>query len=123
MSENQTYSPSPSPLIFAGKVNGTPVFNATGDRIGHIEDIAIDKASGQVAYAILAVGGFLGAGTRRYPLPWRVLTYDTSRNSYVTSIDKERLDQAPSFEMADLADVGDSDEHQQSWADHWGPFI
>jgi len=123
MSESQTYSQSPSPLIFAGKVNGTPVLNATGERIGHIEDIAIDKATGQVAYAILEMGGFLGAGARRYPVPWRILTYDTSRNGYVAPIDKKQLSEAPSFEMSDLGDVGDFDEQQTGWAAHWGPFI
>jgi len=112
-----------SALIFASKVNGTPVFNANGDRVGHVEDIAIGKTTGQVAYAVLAAGGFLGAGGRRYPVPWRMLTYDPARNGYVAAIDKEQLREAPSYDMAELGDLGDSDEQQKSWADHWGPFI
>lgn len=123
MSQSHTFSLSPSPLIFAGKVNGAPVFNPAGQRIGHVEDIAIDKVTGQVAYAILAVGGFLGAGSRRYPVPWRMLSYDTARSGYVAAVDKDRLAEAPSFEMSDLGDVGESDQHQKSWAAHWGPFI
>lgn len=30
----------------------------------------IDKATGQVAYAILGFGGFFGIGTNLLPLPW-----------------------------------------------------
>lgn len=118
-----TAAETPSPLIFSSKVNGTPVFSVAGDRIGHVEDVAIGKTTGQVAYAVLAFGGFLGAGEKRYPIPWRMLTYDLTRGGYVVAIDKSQLHEAPSFELAELADVGDAQDEQKSWADHWGPFI
>jgi hypothetical protein len=38
----------------------------------------IEKISGQVAYAVLQFGGFLGIGSDYYPIPWDSLTYDTS---------------------------------------------
>ncbi len=113
-------SASSSPLIFASKVNGAPVFNTSGERVGHIQDVAIGKMSGQVAYAVLSSGGFLGAGERRYPVPWRILTFDPTRNGYIAAIDKEQLKTAPSYAMDDLGDVG---EQQESWLEHWGPFI
>ncbi len=54
-----------STLIAANKAEGTDVFNAGGDRV----DLMIDKQSGQVAYAIMAFGGFLGVGNSYHPLP------------------------------------------------------
>jgi hypothetical protein len=36
----------------------------------------VDKISGQVAYAVMSFGGFLGIGESYHPLPWRVLKYD-----------------------------------------------
>ena len=63
-------------LISAEKVQGTPVYNAQGEKLGTIEDVMIDKITGKVAYAILSMGGFLGIGERHHPLPWNVLTYD-----------------------------------------------
>ena len=42
----------------------------------------IDKRSGQVRYAVLEFGGFLGMGTDRYPLPWNMLKYDTAKDGY-----------------------------------------
>ncbi|HVY35418.1 MAG TPA: PRC-barrel domain-containing protein [Caulobacteraceae bacterium] len=122
MSQHPAEFPS-SPLIFAGKVCGTPVFDESGERVGHIQDIALSKANGQVAYAILTFGGVLGVGERHYPIPWRSLTYDTARNAYTAALDKRDLKEAPSFALDELADVGDSDERQKSWAEHWGPFI
>jgi hypothetical protein len=31
----------------------------------------IDKYTGQVAYAVMSFGGFLGIGESYHPLPWR----------------------------------------------------
>ena len=101
---------APQALIFSSRVNNTPVINADGDRIGHIEDVAIDKRTGQVAYAVLSFGGFLGMGEKYHPLPWPLLIYDVERNAYVVSLDKDQLKAAPSYTLEELADLGDSDE-------------
>src|SRR5258706_9363369 len=36
----------------------------------------IDKRSGEVAYAVMSFGGFLGMGQSYHPLPWNVLEYN-----------------------------------------------
>ena len=59
-----------STLIAADKVQGTDVFSNGGDRLGSVHDLMIDKQTGQVAYAILSFGGFLGVGSSYHPLPW-----------------------------------------------------
>ena len=58
-------------LIAASKVNGTNVYNGQGDSLGSIYDVMIDKSSGEVAYAVMSFGGFLGSGrsTARCPGP------------------------------------------------------
>jgi hypothetical protein len=57
-------------LIGSDKVEGTYVYDAKGENIGSIERVMIDKRSGQVAYAVLQFGGFLGIGSDYYPIPW-----------------------------------------------------
>ena len=47
-------------LISAEKVEGTPVENPSGESLGHINDIMIDKISGHVGYAVLKYGSFTG---------------------------------------------------------------
>ena len=41
-------------LILSSRVNGTAVFQATGERIGHVDDLSIEKRSGRVIYAIMS---------------------------------------------------------------------
>ena len=93
---NET-SVMPSDVISSDKVEGTSVYNEAGDKLGSIDDLMIDKRSGQVRYAVLEFGGFLGMGTDRYPLPWNALKYDTSREGYVVPLDKARLEGAPRY--------------------------
>jgi hypothetical protein len=84
-------------LIASNKVEGTTVYNRKGEHLGEVYNFMVDKYSGQVAYAVMSFGGFLGIGESYHPLPWRVLDYDTSLGGYVVDLDKEKLRGAPSF--------------------------
>ena len=90
-----------SDVICSDKVEGTAVYNAAGNKLGSIDDLMIDKRSGQVRYAVLEFGGFLGMGTDRYPLPWNMLKYDTTLEGYVVPLDKATLEQAPRYSETD----------------------
>lgn len=96
-------STTTSDVIGSDKVEGTAVYNNAGEKLGSVDNLMIDKRSGQVRYAVLEFGGFLGIGTDRYPLPWSMLKYDTSRDGYVVPIDKSRLDDAPRYPHTDTS--------------------
>jgi hypothetical protein len=64
----------------------------------------IDKRSGQVAYAVMSFGGFLGMGESYHPLPWNVLDYDERQGGYVVDLNKERLQNAPHYGANDMPD-------------------
>ena len=86
-------------LISSSKVEGTVVYNRQGERLGTISNFMVNKRSGQVVYAVMSFGGFLGLGQRCHPLPWKVLTYDTGMGGYVIDLDKDTLRNAPSYAM------------------------
>ena len=110
-------------LITAHRVTDTPVFNLEGKRIGRIEDLSIDKTSGQVRYALLSFGGFLGIGERYHPLPWSVLDYDTEKNGYVLPLNKAQLENAPSYEKSELEAFGDGDQsYRDSLYAYYGAY-
>ncbi|MPR11611.1 PRC-barrel domain-containing protein [Microvirga tunisiensis] len=84
-------------LIASSKVEGTPVFNQSGEQLGSVYNFMVDKISGQVAYVVMSFGGFLGIGESYHPLPWRALTYDPRLGGYVVDIDRDRLVDAPQY--------------------------
>jgi sporulation protein YlmC with PRC-barrel domain len=94
-------------VISSDRVEGTTVYNTGGDKLGTIDDLMIDKQSGQVRYAVLEFGGFLGIGTDRYPIPWSMLKYDTAQDGYVIPLDKAALDGAPRYADASVPDYDD----------------
>ena len=89
-------------VISSDRVEGAHVYNTAGDKLGSIDDLMIDKRSGQVRFAVLEFGGFLGMGTDRYPLPWSMLKYDTDKEGYVVPLDKTKLEGAPRYQEDDI---------------------
>jgi hypothetical protein len=85
-------------LIGSDKVDGTAVYGADDQKIGSVQRVMIDKASGKVAYAVVSFGGFLGMGEDYYPLPWPNLKYDGSVGGYRVGITEDQLKGAPRFD-------------------------
>jgi sporulation protein YlmC with PRC-barrel domain len=89
-----------SSLIASNMVEGTSVYNKDGEKIGKILNFMVNKHSGQVEYAVMSFGGFLGMGEDHYPLPWKKLKYVVAHHGFVVDISKEKLEKAPKHERA-----------------------
>ena len=107
-------------LIGARKVEGTAVYNGRGDRLGDIYDVMIEKRNGQVAYAVMSFGGFLGIGEKYHPLPWKVLTYDEGLGGYVVDLTEDQLRGAPAYTEDELATFGTTADYQNRVSDYYG---
>ena len=111
-----------SDLIASNKVEGTAVYNPNGDRLGTVYNFMVNKRSGQVAYAVMSFGGFLGMGESYHPLPWKMLTYDTSKGGYVVDISRDRLQGSPSYTSSETADWSDP-TYGRRVSDYWGGTV
>ncbi len=97
--------------ILASKVKGTVVYNETGEKIGHVEDVVLDKTSDRIMFVALGFGGALGLGEKFYPVPWEVLDFNTEKDGYIVPLSKSELEAAPAYELDELArDDGDFDD-------------
>ncbi|HEY2445568.1 MAG TPA: PRC-barrel domain-containing protein [Rhizomicrobium sp.] len=88
--------------ILASKVKGTAVYNPSGEKIGEVEDVVLDKKSDHILFAALGFGGVLGIGEKFYPVPWSMLDYDSNRGGYIVPMSKDVLEKAPAYELNDL---------------------
>lgn len=95
-------------LIAADKVEGTNVYDPNGNKLGSIDTLMINKSSGQVSYAVLSFGGFLGMGESHYPLPWQQLRYDTRHDGYMVSMTEDQLKGAPRYDTSESVDWADT---------------
>jgi len=88
--------------IRASKVKGTSVYSANGDKIGHVEDVILDKHSNTILFAALGFGGVLGMGEKYAPVPWSVLDYSEDKGGYVIPMSEEEIKQSPAYDLKDL---------------------
>lgn len=84
-------------LCQSNKADAMTVTTRDGDKLGHIHAFMINKRSGHAVYAILTIGGFLGMGKAYYPLPFRLLAFEATSDSYVVTIDRRVLEGGPSW--------------------------
>jgi sporulation protein YlmC with PRC-barrel domain len=91
-----------SRLISAEKVEGTSVYDTSGESVGTIKNVMIDKVSGQVVYATMASGGVLGIGSDYYALPWNVLKYNTNLGGYEIDVGRDKLQGAPAASESEV---------------------
>jgi hypothetical protein len=115
----------PRSLIASDRVIGTDVRRPDGSKVGRIERLMLDKATGRVAYAVMSFGGFLGMGEAFYTLPWAVMHFDPGQDAYVVDITEAQLRAAPerSPEGGDPGDEREWEEHVHRYynaAPYWG---
>lgn len=106
-------------LIASDKVQGTEVYDPSGNHLGEVENVMIDKVEGKVAYAVVSFGGFLGIGERYHPLPWRTLSYDTAMGGYVTNLTRDQLERAPHY-AADEAPWSSNANYGRQVTEYYG---
>ena len=113
--------PGPGPdLMGAGTLIGNDVCNPEYEPLGNVKEIMLDMRSGQIAYAVLSFGGFLGMGEKLFAVPWSALVLDTKNKRFVLDVDKDRLENAPGFDVTDWPDMANK-EWEKTIHDYYGP--
>ena len=91
----------------ATKLLGENVLDKKGDRLGKVEDLAIDFEQGRVRYAILSFGGFLGMGEKRFAVPIQALQRFGDDDRLLLNVDREKLKNAPGIDKDEWPDFED----------------
>lgn len=107
-----TNGSGPGPrLMGADTLVGNDVYNKQDEDIGDIKEIMLDMSTGEVCYAVLSFGSFLGMGEKLFAVPWKALTLDTENKRFVLDVEKDRLQDAPGFNKEHWPNMAD-----QSWS-------
>jgi sporulation protein YlmC with PRC-barrel domain len=88
--------------ILASKVVGTPVFAGGGEKLGHVQDVMLDKLADRLVFAVVAVSFSPGIGQQCVPVPWRLLDYDPSLQGYVIGLTAAQFRNAPVFGLDEI---------------------
>jgi hypothetical protein len=71
-------------LVASNNAQGAPVYAPDGNRLGRIERVMADEATGEIAYAIVnfGFGNSIGFETDNHPVPWSLLAYNPRFDGY-----------------------------------------
>jgi len=78
---------------------GRQVLSSTGEDMGRVIDIVVDR-SGQVRAAVIDFGGFLGVGNRRVAVDWAALRFSPTGSKYdriTLELTRDQVNAAPEY--------------------------
>lgn len=93
-------TPEAPPMPKASTFLGSSVMNAQGERLGRIEDLVINPATGRITYAALSHGSILGLGGKLFAVSWETLKMQPDGKTFVLNVSKETLESAPGFDKS-----------------------
>ena len=97
-----------SPPLRAAQLMGMKVEDSDGQKIGAIRNLIVDTRSGQLKYAVIGAGGFLGIRSTLKLAPARALSAATiKRETVALNTTLDHWNRAPSFKSAQLAALGE----------------
>jgi len=92
----------------ASDIIGMTVNNYQNEKLGKVEDVAMDVESGRIVQVILSSGGFLGMGNTLTAVPPGVLHQDFGQKVLHLDVSKEKFAAAPKFDTSKWNDDAQS---------------
>jgi len=107
-------------VVRSSDLSGLVVYNPKNERLGKIEDLVIDPASGKIRYAVLSFGNLFS--DKYFAIPWHTISFvakgetraGTPKESYaVLNVNEESLKNAPGFDKSHWPNFADSNMQQK----------
>jgi sporulation protein YlmC with PRC-barrel domain len=95
-----------SGVLKASDLIGMKVEGTDGKNLGKIRDLVLDP-EGDIQYAVLDFGGFLGVGDKYFAVPWDALQRTENGKKIALDTTKRDLKKAPGFDKNHWPDLGD----------------
>ena len=92
----------------ASDLIGMTVKNYQNEKLGKVENLAVDVESGRIVQVIISTGGFVGIGSTLAAVPPAAFHYDAAQKVLHLDASKEKLAGAPKFDSSNW------DEYTQS---------
>lgn len=99
-----------SGVLKASELIGMKVEGTDGKSLGKIRDLVIDPEDGDVQYAVLDFGGFLGIGDKYFAVPWDALNKTENGKKIALDTTKRDLKKAPGFDKNHWPDLSDQQQ-------------
>jgi len=89
--------------VQTSKIVGMKVKDSSGQEIGTVKDVVLDRNSGCMAYTVLTTGGTstrVSGGGKTVAVPWTVYTATSDPSVMTVRVERDRIYNAPAFDYA-----------------------
>ena len=105
-----THARDKSGVLKGSELIGMKVEGTDGKKLGTIKDLVINPIDGDVDYAVLDYGGFLGVNDKYFAVPWEALKISDDRKKALLDVTKQDLKRAPGFDKKQWPDLASRDQ-------------
>src|SRR5437763_2049549 len=99
----QTQSSTTTTYVQASKIVGMKVNDSSGQEVGVVQDVVLDRNTGCMAYTVLSTGGSgtrAAGGTKTVAVPWTVYAATSDPGVMTVRVERDRIYNAPVFDYA-----------------------
>ena len=109
-----TTTNSSTTYVETSKFIGKPVKSSSGEEIGTVKDVVLDRNTGCMAYTVLSTsggggGGRVSGGGKMVAVPWTVYSPTSDVSALTVTVDRDRIFNAPVFDYARIEEYSRPD--------------
>jgi sporulation protein YlmC with PRC-barrel domain len=108
----------------AEDIRGRHIYGVDDDKLGKIDDVIFDHASGDIRYVVVDTGGWLSS--KKFLVPTdRIRTSQKHEDDYQVNLTKEQIEKFPPYKESDLDSEKDWGEYENRYRSKWvdGPVM
>jgi sporulation protein YlmC with PRC-barrel domain len=98
----------------AEDIRGAKIYGRDDEKLGKIDDVVFDHASGNIRYVVVDSGGWFSSNKFLLP-PDRIRASEKHKDDFEVSATKEQIERFPEYKESDLQ----SDENWKSYEQHY----
>src|SRR5207249_3538190 len=106
----QTQSTTTTSYVQTSKIVGVKVKDSSGQEIGLVKDVVLDRNTGCMAYTVLSTGtgARVSGGAKTVAVPWTVYTTTSDPSVMTVRVERDRIYNAPAFDYARIDEYSTS---------------
>lgn len=98
-------------------VRGATLYGQNDEKLGTIDDVIFDHATGGIRYAVVDTGGWM---KNKFLVPaGRIQPYHRNEDDFYADLDKERIQMFPPFEEKHLKSEKDWNAYEEKYGAVW----
>lgn len=87
-------------MMLASNLLGREVVSTANENLGNVEDFLVDMTDGNIPFALISHGGFLGIAQDQAPIPLSAMSVNPEQTALVLNVTQDQLQNFPDVDVS-----------------------